>query len=89
MWRVVLEAAIPFLLPFALYAFWLAALKRSGRHAARARPYPWIGLSAIGLSLAFAVLVITSNLDTMDRGERYQPARMENGRIVPGGGVPR
>ena len=30
MWRAFIEAVGPFLVPFALYALWIAALKRAG-----------------------------------------------------------
>jgi hypothetical protein len=88
MWRAVVEAAGPFLVPFALYALWIAALKRTAPDspaAARApRDYPWVALSAAGLVLAFAVLIFTSNRQRHEPGTPYAPARLEGGRIVPG-----
>jgi hypothetical protein len=88
MWRAVIEAAGPFLVPFALYALWIAALKRTAPDspgATRApRDYPWVALSAAGLVLAFAVLILTSNRQRAEPGAPFAPARLEGGRIVPG-----
>ncbi len=117
MWRAVLEAVVPFLIPFALYAFWLAAMKhfrsqpavavwysfllaamdrfwpRSASAVAEgvpeARPWPWILLSCIGLALAFGLLVFTSQRDAISTTERYTPARLSDGAILPGGAAPR
>lgn len=96
MWRAVLEALIPFLIPFALYAFWLAAMKRvrpegeAGEAVvAPTRAFPWILLSLAGVVLAFAVLVFTSNRNAMTTADRYAPARLSGGEILPGGSVPR
>jgi surface polysaccharide O-acyltransferase-like enzyme len=96
MWRAVLEALIPFLIPFALYAFWLAAMKRfapQGQAVEAAsvpvRAFPWILLSLAGVVLAFAVLVVTSNRNAMTTADRYAPARLSGGEVLPGGSVPR
>jgi drug/metabolite transporter (DMT)-like permease len=97
MWRAVLEAVVPFLIPFALYAFWLAAMRRfSPKAAGRApgdapdrEPWPWIWLSCIGLVLAFGLLVFTSERNAIGTNERYTPARLTDGTILPGGAAPR
>lgn len=97
MWRAVLEAVVPFLIPFALYAFWLAALKRfNPRHVGggatavtEARPWPWILLSCIGLALAFGLLVFTAERNAISPTDRYTPARLTDGAILPGGVAPR
>lgn len=69
-----------FLAPFALYAAWRLA-------AARAQPgLLWGTLAAVAVLVAGTVwLGVTRRLD---RGERYVPAHLEDGRIVPGHGVP-
>jgi hypothetical protein len=89
MWRAFIEAVVPFLIPFALYALWIAALKRSAPNAPAAnrtaREYPWLALSAVGLVLAFLVLIITANRVRHEPGTPYAPARLENGRILHGG----
>jgi hypothetical protein len=91
MWRAVVEAVGPFLVPFALYALWIAALKRTAPAAAAPEPrsHPWITLSVAGLVLAFAVLWLTTNRNRMEVGANYAPAVLEGGRILPGGAVPR
>jgi hypothetical protein len=97
MWRVVLEAVGPFLIPFALYAFWLAGMKRFSPRPAgavadqapQARPWPWITLSCAGLALAFGLLVVTSQRNAISTTERYTPARLSDGAILPGGAAPR
>lgn len=98
MWRAVLEALIPFLIPFALYAFWLAAMKRAGPKGevgeavpapVPPRAFPWILLSLAGVLLAFVVLVVTSNRNAMTTADRYAPATLSGGEIRPGGGAPR
>jgi hypothetical protein len=94
MWRVVLETAVPFLIPFALYAIWVGVSRRgtgatgtagAAEPGPRARVHPWVWLSVAGLLLAFGVLVLSSRLDRMDAGARYAPATLQDGRIVPGG----
>lgn len=95
MWRAFVEAIGPFLVPFALYALWIAALKRAGpagsaeAAAPRQRSHPWITLSIVGLLLAFAALLLTSNRQRMEVGANYAPAQLHDGRILPGGATPR
>jgi drug/metabolite transporter (DMT)-like permease len=92
MWRAVVEAVGPFLIPFALYALWIAALKRTTPASAQPQPprsHPWIALSVAGLLLAFAVLWFTTNRNRMEVGTRYAPAVLQDGRILPGGAAAR
>jgi hypothetical protein len=95
MWRAFIEAVGPFLVPFALYALWIAALKRAAPanaaegEAPRARSHPWIALSVVGLALAFAMLLLTSNRQRMEAGAIYAPAQLRDGQILPGGPVTR
>jgi hypothetical protein len=70
-----------FLVPFALYAAWRLA-------AAVARPaLVWAAL-AIALVLAAGTVVFGLTWQLGPR-EAYVPARIEDGRIIPGHGVPR
>jgi Family of unknown function (DUF6111) len=74
------EAAM-FLAPFALYVAWRVA-------AVQARPsIVWTTAAAV-LALA-AVTVWLGLTRRLDRSERYVPAHVEDGRIVPGHGVRR
>jgi drug/metabolite transporter (DMT)-like permease len=84
MWRAVIEAVGPFLVPFALYALWIAALKRAapGGGPPPPRQHPWVALSAVGLLLAFAVLIFTANRQRLEPGAAYAPARLEGGRVL-------
>lgn len=69
-----------FLTPFLLYAAWRVA-------AARARPeIVWLTVGAVALLAAITVWIGVSH--RLDTGERYVPARLENGRVVPGHGAP-
>lgn len=82
MWRAVLETALFFSLPFALYAvFHLAQLR-----------WPFVAelwhkgivstLTIAGLLLAVAGVLLLG-LSTRNQGT-YVPAHMENGRLAPG-----
>ena len=69
-----------FLSPFALYAAWRIA-------AARAQPAVlWAAVGAVALLAAGTIWFGLSR--RLERGETYVPARIEDGRIVPGHGVP-
>ncbi len=69
-----------FLVPFALYVTWLVL---------RARTPPALVWAAVALTLAMAGGTVWFGLARrLDRDERYVPAQVENGRIVPGHGIP-
>jgi hypothetical protein len=70
-----------FLLPFALFAVWRISI-------AFARP------SLVWFALAFAVVLAAGTAyfgleRRLPRTDTYVPARIEDGKIVPGQGVPR
>ncbi|MDA8249556.1 MAG: DUF6111 family protein [Rhodospirillales bacterium] len=69
-----------FLSPFVLYAAWRLA-------AARAQPALLWGAVAAVTVLATATLWF-GLARRLERGETYVPAQLEDGRIVPGHGVP-
>ena len=67
-----------FLAPFAAFALWR-------RLNPRAEPSPrlvWLALAGVGLAMAGAVWYGLSV--SMGPGTVYVPARMEDGRIIPG-----
>jgi len=70
-----------FLSPFILFAIW---------HLSAARGYP---TQATVTAAAFALLVMLGMLlwytreTALPSGETYVPARLENGRVVPGHGA--
>ena len=70
-----------FLVPFALYLAWRIMGPRTPPW------FIWASMGAIGVLAAGAVWFgLTRRLDP---GEAYAPAQMENGRVVPGHGVPK
>ncbi len=83
-WKI-LKYAIPFLLPFLAYGLWigLGRLRRHGQQQGW-REAPWMWLTIVGVVLLIASLFIV-RFTTVDSIEGdYTPARLEDGRIVPG-----
>lgn len=78
---VALEIAL-FLLPFAVFAFLLAARRKPGLAAFRAEA-PLFWLTVIGLLLGVATLFGLVAFEGASDGH-YVPDRFENGRLVPG-----
>lgn len=70
-----------FLVPTALFLAWLLLGRvATGRFVAAAV----LAVAALG-----TFTVIYGEARSIPNGERYVPARLEHGRIVPGHGVPR
>ncbi|MSO76054.1 MAG: hypothetical protein EXQ87_03955 [Alphaproteobacteria bacterium] len=86
--RAALTVLVPLLLPIAVYV--LVLVVRRGRpspswwHMA-----PW--LAGTGLLLLATTLGLWSTLGHDEPGARYEPARLEGGRVLPGqaGDAPR
>jgi hypothetical protein len=84
MLRVLLQYLLPLLLPFLVYAAYVALargrmpdwLGLSERH--------WIALGGTGVALMVISLITWSLLSGSPPGETYVPPRFEDGRIVPG-----
>jgi Family of unknown function (DUF6111) len=79
----ILEVLVPLLLPFLIYV--LVMRWRAGR------PLPawladgsWLWYWAAGLALMVAGLAVWAVFGTHEPGAAYTPARLENGRLVPG-----
>ena len=68
-----------FLSPFALYALWLLVGRR---FSAR---FMWIAVLTLATLSAATIWYGLSR--SLPREDRYVPARIENGRIIPGHGV--
>ncbi|MBS0561599.1 MAG: hypothetical protein JSR21_16240 [Proteobacteria bacterium] len=66
------------LAPFAAYAAWRMMDTRGGPSM------PVLLGAAIAFALLIAVLLWTIGTEGLHRGQEYVPARLENGRIVPG-----
>jgi hypothetical protein len=83
--RIVALNAIFFLVPFAIYALWLALSQRS-----LSDPKSWpvrsvVYLSIGGLVLTSVALVFFIHFSAAPPGAEYRPARIdESGRIIPG-----
>jgi hypothetical protein len=82
--RVLALNAIFFLVPFAIYALWLALSQRP-----LSDPKSWplrsvVYLAIGGLALTSLALVFFIHFSSAPPGAEYSPARIENGRIVPG-----
>jgi hypothetical protein len=83
MFRSIYEGVLLFLAPFGLYALWLLLLQRyvlAIEHWSQ-RVISWLGLA--GLVCAIVGIMTIGLLGDRERGT-YEPARMENGRLVPG-----
>lgn len=80
MLRILLQYVLPLLLPFLAYVIY-------AQLAGRARwlqEGPWLGLAVAGVGLMAASLVTWGLLVGSPPGETYVPARMEDGRLIPG-----
>lgn len=82
--RAFLTVILPLLLPTVLYLLWATAMRRTVP-VDLLRELPWIWLSAAGIVLLVAVLVLVAfgfgrSADTA----HYVPPRTVNGKIVPG-----
>jgi hypothetical protein len=87
--RVALIELSLFLVPFALYAAYLA-LRRKGTFAwDKALLWPVFGLTTAGALLAIGFLVLFGEINSAPPDMRYVPPHMENGTYVPGTFKPR
>lgn len=86
--RFVLLDVLLFLAPFAAYALWLLASRRTVRNADDWTLKIIAILALAGAVLTVIVLVVFVHLDTSPPGGVYVPAHIENGVIVPGQIVP-
>jgi hypothetical protein len=84
MTRFYLTYAILFLVPFALYASYIYfSLGREAiRESLTVKALGW--LSVLGAGLTVAVIVVLTNYTGFSSSGVYQPARFEDGRLVPG-----
>lgn len=82
MLRNLIEEILLFFLPFAVFATWLVVTKRNPLDFTH-----WTGrkfiLALIGLLLAIASIIYAFQFADRHTGA-YEPAHMENGRLVPG-----
>jgi hypothetical protein len=82
--RLILFNAVFFLLPFAVYAGWLALTKGrpTGTTQWPVRIIAW--LAGAGVVLMVTALVIFTSFAGAPPGSRYVPATIVGGKLVPG-----
>jgi hypothetical protein len=83
MLRILLQYLLPLVLPLLAYLLYAHLVGKRGADA------PWLGLAATGVGLLVVSLVSWGLLSGADPGEEYVPARVEDGRVVPGTTVER
>jgi hypothetical protein len=80
--RAVFGEVLLFFLPFALFALFLLVKRRNPlRLAAWSESTVWLVIA--GLACVIAGLVVTGITSEREAGA-FEPAHMENGRLVPG-----
>jgi NADH:ubiquinone oxidoreductase subunit 5 (subunit L)/multisubunit Na+/H+ antiporter MnhA subunit len=79
MLRILLQYVLPLLLPFLAWLVYARFTRKSGVNDA-----PWLVLAATGVGLLVVSLVSWTLLSGSEPGETYMPARIEDGRLVPG-----
>ncbi len=85
MLRVVLLNIVLFMLPLALYAIYFYLSERNRNAVVIVwNQMPLSRLLTAGLLLIIIGMLITAYVGGDDAGGTYVPARMENGRLVPG-----
>lgn len=82
--RTVLIETLLFLAPFALYALVLFATSRDLREAEHWTMRMLMILAIIGLSLVIVGLVFFAHFGGAPPGSVYEPAHMEDGKLIPG-----
>lgn len=84
MTRFYLTYALLFLVPFVLYVFYIyfSLGKEAIRESLTVKALGW--LSVVGAGLTVAVIVVLTNYTGFSAQGNYQPARFEDGRLVPG-----
>jgi hypothetical protein len=89
--RIVLSIVLPLVLPTALYFLYVWYMARRARAAdptgSNAPPevdVPWWWLALAGMVLVLVSLAINFVDTGAKPGGRYEPARIEGGKLVPG-----
>jgi hypothetical protein len=84
MGRIIAIDAVFFLLPFAIYAAWLAFTKGSLSDVEdwQAKTIGYLAIAGAGVLLA--AIAVFVQLQNNPAGSGYVPAHIEDGQIVPG-----
>ncbi|MBX3455687.1 DUF6111 family protein [Ferrovibrio sp.] len=78
--RILIHGAL-LLLPFVLYFLYLWRVRRAGKEGPETTP--WFMLSLAGLVLMIGSFAVVHVMSDQPSGQ-YTPARLQDGRIVPG-----
>jgi membrane protease YdiL (CAAX protease family) len=89
MGRILLQYALPILLPSLVYLGWLVYENRRIANGGEGKVRrweegPWGWLVGGGLALGVLVAIVTVVLTGRGKEGTYVPPRMEDGRVVPG-----
>ena len=87
--RLFLQYLLPLLLPFLIYAAYVALAQGHLPRWLDLGAREWVMLGGTGLALLMISLVTWSLLSGSPPDEAYVPPRLEDGRIVPGTTVDR
>jgi amino acid transporter len=82
--RTALIEVLLFIAPFAIYAIALFATRRDAREREHWHPRAVLSLAIAGLLLVIGGLVFFTHFGGAPPGSSYEPAHMEDGRLVPG-----
>jgi hypothetical protein len=82
--RLFLQYVLPLLLPFLIYAAYVALAQGRMPRWLDLDERQWVMLGGTGLALLMISLVTWSLLSGSPPDEAYVPPHLENGRIVPG-----
>ena len=82
--RLFLQYVLPLLLPFLLYAAYLALAQGRLPNWLDLNEREWVMLGGTGLTLLMISLITWSLLSGSPPDETYIPPHLEDGRIVPG-----
>ena len=82
--RVLVEALLPFLLPFAAYFGFAYFANRAAAQGIRWQDAPWLWLAIAGVGFVIVFFIVTGLITGSDPAGKYVPPHMEDGRIVPG-----
>ncbi|WP_439576826.1 DUF6111 family protein [Elioraea sp.] len=85
--RGIVQGILLFLIPFALYFAWLFLMRRAGPdgegdRVIAWRDAPWLVLTVAGVIVLAVGLLWFAEQRSMQPGERYVPARLEDGRVT-------
>ena len=80
--RQFFEIVLPLILPTVIYIAYLSVLRP--RRGAAFPEMPWIWLAGAGVLLLAVTFLALTLLGGGDPSERYLPAKVVNGQVVPG-----